>query len=193
MKMTTKKVLKITSSLITTILFLVLLFMIFVVISSKASGGEPQFLDYQLKTVLSGSMEPTFKTGSIIAVKPVEEPASLKKGDVVTYLQQDNTIVTHRIVEVIKNGENTMFQTKGDNNKDMDTQPILAQNIVAKYTGFTIPFLGYFIDFAKSSKGTAILLIVPGVLLLGYSGFTIVSALRELDKSQVTTDSKKTA
>jgi signal peptidase I len=191
--MTMKKVLKITSNLVTTVLFLVLLFMIFVVISSKASGGEPQFLSYQLKTVLSGSMEPTFKTGSIIAVKPVEEPASLKKGDVVTFLQQDNTIVTHRIVEVIKSGDNTMFQTKGDNNKDMDTQPILAQNIVAKYTGFTIPFLGYFIDFAKSSKGTAILLIVPGVLLLGYSGFTIVSALRELDKSQVTTDSKKTA
>nr|WP_232353932.1 signal peptidase I [[Bacillus] enclensis] len=191
--MTVKKVLKITSSLITTVLFLVLLFMIFVVISSKASGGEPQFLGYQLKTVLSGSMEPTFKTGSIIAVKPVEDPASLKKGDVVTYLQQDNTIVTHRIMKVIKNGENTMFQTKGDNNNDMDTQPVIAQNVVAKYTGFTIPFLGYFIDFAKSSKGTAILLIVPGVLLLGYSGFTIVSALRELDKSQVTTDSKKTA
>ncbi|WP_175990144.1 signal peptidase I SipW [Bacillus sp. Marseille-Q1617] len=191
--MTAKKVLKITSNLITTFLFLILLFMIFVVISSKASGGEPQFLGYQLKTVLSGSMEPTFKTGSIIAVKPVEEPAALKKGDVVTFLQQDNTIVTHRIAEVIKSGENTMFQTKGDNNKDMDTQPVLAQNIVAKYTGFTIPFLGYFIDFAKSSKGTAILLIVPGVLLLGYSGFTIVSALRELDKSHVTTDSKKTA
>jgi signal peptidase I len=191
--MTMKKVLKITSNLVTTVLFLVLLFMIFVVISSKASGGEPQFLGYQLKTVLSGSMEPTFKTGSIIAVKPVEEPAALKKGDVVTFLQQDNTIVTHRIVEVIKNGDNTMFQTKGDNNKDMDTQPLLAQNIVAKYTGFTIPFLGYFIDFAKSSKGTAILLIVPGILLLGYSGFTIVSALRELDKSQVTADSKKTA
>lgn len=191
--MTVKKVLKITSNLITTVLFLVLLFMIFVVISSKASGGEPQFMGYQLKTVLSGSMEPTFKTGSIIAVKPVENPASLKKGDVVTYLQQDNTIVTHRIMEVIKNGENTMFQTKGDNNNDMDTQPVIAQNVVAKYSGFTIPFLGYFIDFAKSSKGTAILLIVPGVLLLGYSGFTIVSALRELDKSQVTTDSKKTA
>jgi signal peptidase I len=191
--MTMKKVLKITSNLVTTVLFLVLLFMIFVVISSKASGGEPQFLGYQLKTVLSGSMEPTFKTGSIIAVKPVEEPAALKKGDVVTFLQQDNTIVTHRIVEVIKSGDNTMFQTKGDNNKDMDTQPLLAQNIVAKYTGFTIPFLGYFIDFAKSRKGTAILLIVPGVLLLGYSGFTIVSALRELDKSQVTTDAKKTA
>jgi signal peptidase I len=193
MKMTTKKIMKITSNIVTTLLFLVLLFMIFVVISSKASGGEPQFLGYQLKTVLSGSMEPTFKTGSVIAVKPVEDAGSLKEGDVVTYLQSDNAIVTHRIMEVINNGENKMFQTKGDNNQDYDTQPVLAQNVIAKYTGFTIPFLGYFIDFAKSNKGAAILLIVPGVMLLGYSGYTIVSALRELDRSQVKEDSQKTA
>lgn len=191
--MTTKKVMKITSNIITTILFLLFLFMVFVVISSKSSGGEPQFLGYQLKTVLSGSMEPTFKTGSIIAVKPVDDTNTLKKGEVVTFLQQDNTIVTHRIVEVIKNGDNSMIQTKGDNNKDMDTQPILAQNVIAKYTGFSIPYLGYFIDFAKSNKGTAILLIVPGVLLIFYSIYTIFTALREIDKGQIATDTKKTA
>jgi signal peptidase I len=191
--MTTKKVMKITSNIITTILFLLFLFMVFVVISSKSSGGEPQFLGYELKTVLSGSMEPTFKTGSIIAVKPVADTSTLKKGEVVTFLQQDNTIVTHRIVEVIKNGDNTMIQTKGDNNKDMDTQPVLAQNVIAKYTGFSIPYLGYFIDFAKSNKGTAILLIVPGVLLIFYSIYTIFTALREIDKGQVATDTKKTA
>ena len=42
--MTAKKVWKIVSNLITGILFLLLIFMIFVVVSSKASGGEPQFL-----------------------------------------------------------------------------------------------------------------------------------------------------
>ena len=78
--MTAKKVWKIVSNLITGILFLLLIFMIFVVVSSKASGGEPNFLGYQLKTVLSGSMEPTFMTGSIIAVKPVENAAEFKKG-----------------------------------------------------------------------------------------------------------------
>jgi len=156
--------------------------MVFVVISSKASGGEPQFLGYQLKTVLSGSMEPTFKTGSIIAVEPVEDPASLHKDDVITYMQEGGDLVTHRIVEVINNNDQTMYQTKGDNNEDSDTQPVLSQNVVAKYTGITIPYLGYLIDFAKSSKGMAILLITPGVLLILYSVFTIRGALREIDK-----------
>ena len=59
------------SNLITGVLFITLLFMLFVVISSRASGGEPAFNGYQLKTVLSGSMEPGIQTGSIIAVKPV--------------------------------------------------------------------------------------------------------------------------
>jgi signal peptidase I len=182
--MTAKRVWKIVSNLITGLLFLLLIFMIFVVVSSKASGGEPSFLGYQLKTVLSGSMEPTFKTGSIIAVKPVADTANLKEKDIITYMQQDQSLVTHRIIEVIKQGDQVMYQTKGDNNEDADTQPILSQNVVAIYTGFTIPLLGYLIDFAKSSKGMAALLIIPGVLLLIYSGVTIFKGLRELDKTQ---------
>ncbi|MGM0902155.1 MAG: signal peptidase I SipW [Bacillota bacterium] len=180
--MATKKVLRIISSLITSVLFLLLIFMVFVVISSKASGGEPQFLGYQLKTVLSGSMEPTFKTGSIIAVEPVEDPTALKKDDVITYMQEGGELVTHRIVEVINNNDQTMYQTKGDNNEDLDSQLVLSQNVVAKYTDVAIPYLGYLIDFAKSSKGMAILLITPGVLLILYSVFTIRGALRELDQ-----------
>jgi signal peptidase I len=187
-----KKVLSIISSLVTTLLFLLLIFMVFVVISSKASGGEPQLLGYQLKTVLSGSMEPSFKTGSIIAVKPVEDASKLAKGDVITYQQQDGNLVTHRITDVINQKDQTMYQTKGDNNKDFDSQLVLSQNVVGKYTNFTVPYLGYFIDFAKSSKGMAILLILPGVLLLGYSVITIMTALKEID-SKTPSKTEKTA
>jgi signal peptidase I len=188
-----KLTLKILNGLITVILAITLLSMIFVVISTKASGGEPKIFGHQLKTVLSGSMEPTFKTGSIIAVKPVENTMNLKKSDIITFLQPDQTIVTHRIVEVIKNGDQTMYQTKGDNNKDVDSQPVLAQNVMGKYSNFTIPYLGYFIDFAKSSKGTAMLLIIPGVLLLIYSAFTILKALKELDRGSKNQEVEKTA
>jgi signal peptidase len=37
-------------------------------------------------------------------------------------------------------------------------------------------------EFAKSNKGMATLLITPGVLLLIYSALTILKALKELDK-----------
>lgn len=157
--------------------------MAFLVISSKASGGEPQAFGYQLKTVLSGSMEPTFKTGSVIAVKPLDNrgKTTLKKDDVITFQESEGILVTHRIIGVTNSGENVMYETKGDNNNVADTEPVLSENVVAQYVGFTIPYIGYFIDFAQSKEGGAILLIIPGVLLLGYAAFSILQALRELD------------
>ncbi|MEH7176565.1 signal peptidase I SipW [Neobacillus vireti] len=179
-----KKVWKITSNIITGILFLLLIFMIFVVVSSKASGGEPNFLGYQLKTVLSGSMEPTFMTGSIIAVKPVENALNLKKDDIVTFKESEDKLITHRIIDVNKIDDQTLYITKGDNNHSKDSNPIIAQNVIAKYSGFTIPYVGYFLDYAKSKNGTALLLILPGLLLLAYSGISIFKALKEIDKGK---------
>jgi signal peptidase len=182
--MTAKKVWKIISNLITGVLFLLLIFMIFVVVSSKASGGEPNVMGYQLKTVLSGSMEPTFMTGSIIAVKPVENPVKLKKDDIITFKESEDKLITHRIIDVNKVGEQTMYVTKGDNNNAKDGSQVLAQNVVAKYSGLTIPYIGYFLDYAKSKNGMALLLILPGILLLAYSGITIFKAIKELDKGK---------
>lgn len=181
-----KRVIKISSGLITTLLSLILLFMLFTVVSSKLSGGEPTILGYQLKTVLSGSMEPTFDTGSIIAIKPLVKTSKLKKGDVISFLKDSYTLVTHRIIDVRENNNQLVYVTKGDNNEEADSDAVMAQNVVGVYSGFTIPYLGYFIDFSKSNKGIALLSIIPGVLLILYSGITIYKALKEVE--QITTE-----
>ena len=54
-----KLIWKIISNAISFVLF-ALMVLAFVVISSKASGGDPTVMGYQFKSVLSGSMEPTF-------------------------------------------------------------------------------------------------------------------------------------
>jgi signal peptidase I len=170
-----------TSNILYGVMFIFLLTMIIIVMSSRASGGEPELFGYQLKTVLSGSMEPTFKTGSLILVEKLENPTNLKKDDVITFQQDETNVVTHRIIEVLQQGDNTFYRTQGDNNQDADTNPVLSQNIVAKYSGITIPLIGYFLQWASSPLGTGILLIVPGVLLLGYAGWTIRQAIKELE------------
>ncbi len=154
--------------------------MLFIVISSKASGGEPEIFGYQLKTVLSGSMEPDIQTGSIIAVKPGGDMTRFQEGDVITYMEEDQKLVTHRITEVIHSGDNVMYRTKGDNNDAVDAEPVLSENVVAEYKGFTIPYIGYIINFAQSQNG-AFLLLIPGFLLLGYSAFIIWKAIREIE------------
>lgn len=178
-----QKIKKWISNITTTLLLVVLLGLIFIVISTKASGGEPQILGYQLKTVLSGSMEPGIKTGSIIAVKPGGDMTRFNEGDVITFMEKDNLIVTHRITEVINNGEKVMYKTKGDNNESGDMNPVLSENVLAVYTDFTIPYLGYFVDFAKSKAGSALLMILPGILLFGYSIFTIFQTVARLEKA----------
>lgn len=173
---------KFVSNLITILLFLLLVLVLFLVISTRAAGGEPEVFGYQLKTVLSGSMEPGIKTGSIIAVKPGGDMARFQEGDVITFLEEGNILITHRVTDVIKSGEHTMYKTKGDNNRTEDLNPVLSENVVAEYTGFTIPYVGYFIDFAKSKNGSALLLILPGIILLGYAAFTVWQVISSIDK-----------
>ncbi|APH04414.1 signal peptidase I SipW [Bacillus weihaiensis] len=174
------KIKKLASNMVTVVLFLALILMVFVVVTSKASGGEPQIFGYQLKTVLSGSMEPGIKTGSIIAVKPGGDMSRFSEGDVITFKQEENVLVTHRITETIKNGDQVMYRTKGDNNDSEDMEPVLSENVVAEYNGFTIPYIGYFMDFTNSKNG-AFLFIIPGILLAIYSAFTIWSALSQIE------------
>ncbi|MCR8850478.1 signal peptidase I [Rossellomorea sp. SC111] len=179
---------KILSTSITVVLYAVLFIMIFVVVSSKAAGGEPQFFGYQIKTVLSGSMEPGIQTGSIIAVKPGGDMTRFEKGDVITFKEKENILITHRVLEVTKSGDHVMYKTKGDNNDAPDLEPVLSENVVAQYKGFTIPYIGYLMNFMNSKNG-ALMLIIPGILLLLYSGYTIWKAISTIDLTSKKEDS----
>ncbi|WP_200415912.1 signal peptidase I SipW [Virgibacillus salexigens] len=170
--------------IITAILFIMLITVAGIVTVTKITGGEPELFGYQLKTVLSGSMEPGIQTGSIIAIKMVEDGSNFQDKDIITFMEEDNKLVTHRITEVTETKNGVVYRTKGDNNNAVDTSPVLAENVVGIYHGFTIPYLGYFIDFAQSPNGSILLLILPGVLLLVYSGFSIWRALAQLEDTK---------
>ena len=178
-----QKIMKWINNFISGILMILLITVASVVVITKISGGEPQLFGFQLKTVLSGSMEPGIQTGSLIAVKQAVDKTKFKAGDVITFLEEEGILITHRITEVVKSGDAILYRTKGDNNNAEDMNPVLSTNVVAKYTGFTVPYVGYFINFAQSKNG-AILLFIPGFLLLLYSGFTIWRALAEIELPQ---------
>lgn len=190
-----RKTLKVFSNIVTVVLFINLILIVCLVISSKASGGEPQIFGYQVKTVLSGSMEPTFMTGSVIAVKPLnqEESKSLAKDDIITFQTADDMLITHRVMDVVKSGDQVMYETKGDNNNAPDLDLVLSDNVRGQYANFTVPYIGYFFNFSQSKAGSAILMVVPGLLLLGYAGYTIYTTLREIDSKVKKADNEKPA
>jgi signal peptidase I len=157
--------------------------MVFLVVSSKLSGGSPKVFGYELMTVLSGSMEPGIHTGSLIAVKPVDDPTKFKKGDIITFKGSDdpNKLITHRIIEVQKVDSTVQYITKGDNNDAKDPSPVTPSHVVGEYDGFTIPYVGYAIEFMKSKTGAVVLMIIPGVLLILYSVFSVWREISRLE------------
>src|SRR5688572_678033 len=67
--------------------------------------------------VRSGSMEPAIDTGDVVVSRPVH-PDQLGPGDVVTFRDPTRSaeLVTHRVVEVSRQGDQYAFVTKGDAN-----------------------------------------------------------------------------
>jgi signal peptidase len=151
---------------------------------TKLSGGEPEIFGYQLKTVLSGSMEPEIQTGSIIAVETVEDGSGFAEGDVITFMEAQDKLITHRVVEVNESSDGVIYTTKGDNNNAPDSSPVLAENVLASYSGVTVPYAGYIINFAQTPNGALVFLVLPGVLMVGYSAISIWRALGELEKTK---------
>lgn len=125
----------------------------------------PKLMGYEEMAVLTGSMEPNYPVGSLIFVKE-EDPENLKVGDVITYRLDEDTVVTHRIVEI--NQEEQTVTTKGDANSDNDGSPVSYSNIVGK-AHFKIPYLGFLAMNIKTSKGIiAICGVLVAIILLTF-------------------------
>ena len=118
-------------------------------------------------TVLSGSMEPTYHVGSLIYVKSVDYK-DLKAGDVITFMLDEDTLATHRIVEVVPDEDDpatVRYRTKGDANEFEDGSLVHYKNVVGTPV-FTIPELGYIANYIQNPPGTYIALSAGAVLLL---------------------------
>lgn len=126
-----------------------------------------KFLGFQIYTVVSGSMEPTYHVGSLIYVKQVE-PSTLKEKDPITFKLSDNTIATHRIVEIVPDEENPneyKFRTKGDANEDVDANLVDPNKVLGKAI-FTVPYLGYLATYIQSYPGNIVAICIAISLII---------------------------
>jgi len=174
-----RKIGNIINIVITTLLYTVLISAMAIVVSMRMSGEDVSLIGYKVKTVLSGSMEPGIQTGSIIAIKEPEPNYTFEKNDVITFITEEEKIITHRIDEVRK--DDGSYVTKGDANDAADLEPVRQENIIGIYTGLTIPYLGYVSTFVNSKEGLALLLILPGIGLIFYSVVLITKTFMKLD------------
>ena len=136
-------------------------------------------------TVLSGSMEPTYHTGSLIYVKKVDYK-TLKEGDVITFMLDEDTLATHRITAVIpdpEDPETLRFRTKGDANDAEDGAPVHYKNVVGSPV-FSIPKLGYVADYIQNPPGTYIAISVGAIALLLLFLPELIGAMTEKEETK---------
>jgi signal peptidase len=122
------------------------------------AGGDAAY------TVLSGSMEPTFQVGDYILVRHLAPGEALQAGDVVTF-RQGEVLVTHRVVEVLAQGDERSYVTQGDANAEPDPQPLGEDRVVGKVVGH-VPFYGHVARLAAQREGRLLFLVVPAALIM---------------------------
>ena len=132
---------------------------------------------FEVRIVQSGSMEPAISTGSVVVIQKKD---AYLVGEVVTFGEQTKNSIptTHRIVSTeVQNGE-LVYLTKGDANGEADVDPVTEEDIRGA-VWFTIPALGFLLDFARQPAGFALLIGLPATLIIFEEISKIVAAVRQ--------------
>ena len=139
----------------------------------------PSLFGYKPSVVLSGSMEPTLKVGSVTYYKKVPKEQIFAK-DIITFKSNEGIIVTHRIYSI--NGED--YITKGDANNTTDGERVSFGSVLGKNSGPNIPILGYFLHYLRTNVFAPILVVA--ILVFEYLFNTLVFEERKTTRRKST-------
>lgn len=139
------------------ILGLVVAFFAFIFLV-EYSGNQ----SFRTFVVQSGSMEPSIMTGDIIIIVP---QLAYTISDVITFKGSEDRVITHRIIKEESTAEEILFVTKGDANRETDTEVVPLERIVGKVI-LVVPKLGYFVTFGKSLYGIIALIVIPAAIIV---------------------------
>ena len=134
--------------------------------------------------ILSGSMEPEYPVGSLVYVKktPAED---INTGDVITFHINENTLVTHRVIE--KDSMNNIFNTKGDANEVKDGWQVAYENIVGKVI-FSIPYLGIIAGYFNTLNGQY---VITAMIIVLFASVFLPDIIKILKKSDIRNNNMK--
>lgn len=99
--------------------------------------------------IATGSMKPLIHPGDVVLVEKIE-PRKLKMGDIIQY-KKGNIFVFHRVIDVVKENNETKYKTKGDNNSAADVELVETKDIKGKVIK-TVPKIGWPTIFLRSNK-----------------------------------------
>lgn len=142
--------------------------------------------NYKVFTVISGSMEPALKIGSMIVSAPAKD---YQIGDIVTFGEISDTKVptTHRIHDIKIVDGALVYITKGDANKTPDGREVPQSEVFGKVL-FSVPYLGYVLGFLRQPIGFTLAIALPAAVIIFGEGKKIFMELRRERKKTISED-----
>ena len=119
--------------------------------------------------VLTDSMYPEIASGDLIICNTAEAD-EIQVNDVISFFDpmgSGNSVVTHRVLEVIAEDGQLSFRTKGDNNNAEDQVLVPQDNLVGVYRS-RIPGLGNVAMFMQTTPGLILCVVCPVLLMVGF-------------------------
>lgn len=142
----------------------------------------PRF-GWRVDTVLSGSMEPSLRTGGIAVTRPVS-PAEVLVGDIITFRSPlTDELTSHRVFEADGGEASPVFWTRGDANQDPDPFSVPVGHIAGRVC-FHVPYAGFAAMFVKTPLGLVLTLVVPGLAVIVMEMVNIWRAMSALEKKR---------
>lgn len=168
------------------VLIIIFSIMVLLTVVLTKSGEAPNFMGYSLFRVMTGSMEPTMPTNSLIIVKRVS-PSELTVGDVISFYSRDpellGAINTHRITEVEVLDGKYVFKTKGDANYQADVYSVSQADVIGKVIYCSV-LMGKIVRLLSNPLIFAPVIIIPLVIMLCRSLWDGVTLAKKIAREE---------
>lgn len=155
----------------------------FISFVTSSGNGVPNILGVQLLSIQTDSMYPELKAGDLAIDTPIKDFSKLRPKDIITYwtvIDGERVLNTHRIENIYDGGGYYIFETKGDNNTNVDPLTVHESEVVGQYK-FRISGVGKVFDYLQTPTGFFLVVLLP-VLLFFF--FNLVQFFRALFEYQ---------
>ena len=170
--------------IIKTILIVVLALVLTVIIVQRVSHNKATVGGYGIYTVVSESMIPEYNIWDMLFAKKVD-PSEIKVGDDVVYQGKEgdfaDKIVTHRVIKIIRHGNDYNFITKGIANPVEDPE-ITADQIYGKVVLKSV-VLTEISKLINTTYGFYFIIFVPFVVIVTLEIIDTVNERKKLKNS----------
>lgn len=155
-----------TLNIIETFLILLIALICIVSILQSTLFQNKNIFGYHTYVIASNSMYPVLKYGDVILVKETDFN-TINKGDIITYYGKEgelkDKIITHEVIDILKENETTVLKTKGRANTGVDPY-VYKEQVYGKFA-YRFTLISLLSHIIRDKIGFVICILIPFSIL----------------------------